>query len=283
MQIVCPDCQAVYRISADRLPTEGTAFATCRRCGSRIRIGPAGGRDTRFATSRDEPPPSLKRDLRASPRPESAADFGVGESIGFGWRAFQANRVFLVLVIVIVFVLQTIPQFIGDRFEVNQPILAGLVYLAGWVFSQFLTLGLTAVGLKVCDGRITDYGELFQHGSKLLNFIVASILYGLLCAVGFLLLIVPGVYWALQYQFYGFHIVDRSSGPLEALKQSAELTRGFKWRLLGFWVVLLLINILGLIPLGLGLLITVPLSLMAFAHVFRRLQGRQPRPAWEDV
>ena len=39
-----------------------------------------------------------------------------------------------------------------------------------------------------------------------------------------------------------------------------------------FWLAVLGINILGMIPCGLGLFITIPLTFLAHAHIYRRLE-----------
>lgn len=92
-------------------------------------------------------------------------------------------------------------------------------------------------------------------------------------AVGFLLLIVPGIIFALMFLFTTFIVIDRQLGPIEAMKESNRITRGHKWRLLGLLLLLTLINILGLMALGLGLLISIPVSSLAFTYAYRTLSG----------
>jgi uncharacterized membrane protein len=91
-------------------------------------------------------------------------------------------------------------------------------------------------------------------------------------AIGFVFLIVPGIYLAVKYQFYDYLIVDKGMGPIEAIKRSGVLTEGVKWNLVLFWLALVGINILGMIALGVGLIATVPVSWLANAYVYRRLQ-----------
>lgn len=64
-----------------------------------------------------------------------------------------------------------------------------------------------------------------------------------------------------------------------ALRRSAEITRGNRWQLFGFLIVLLLLNIVGLLALVIGVLITSAVSILALAHVYRRLDGAVPRSA----
>jgi len=90
-----------------------------------------------------------------------------------------------------------------------------------------------------------------------------TIIYGLIVCAGLLLLIVPGIIWALKYSLYGYFVIDRNMGPLEALKASAEATEGAKGELFSLALLLFGVQILGLICLCVGLLFTIPLALVA--------------------
>jgi len=82
-------------------------------------------------------------------------------------------------------------------------------------------------------------------------------------AFGLVLLIIPGIYLALKYQFYGYLIVDKGMGPIKALKESGRITDGAKKDLLIFWLVLFCS--IAVIALVLGIFIALPVGLlMAF-------------------
>jgi uncharacterized membrane protein len=75
------------------------------------------------------------------------------------------------------------------------------------------------------------------------------------------------------------------AGFTESFKRSTELTEGHKWNLLGFVLVLFIINILGAIPLGLGLVVTTPITMVAWGHVYEKLKAARhsaPAPAVEN-
>jgi uncharacterized membrane protein len=89
--------------------------------------------------------------------------------------------------------------------------------------------------------------------------------------VGFVFLIVPGVYALLTYGFVPLLTIDKGLGVGEAFTESARMTKGHKWHLIGFGLVCMLINLLGAMVLFVGLLFTIPLTLLAYAHVYRTL------------
>ena len=90
----------------------------------------------------------------------------------------------------------------------------------------------------------------------------------------------PGIIFMLMFMFVMFIVIDRGLGPVEAMKESARITRGYKWQLLGFVLVLALINVLGMLALLVGLFVTIPVTSLAFAHAYRALSANAgPPPA----
>ena len=115
--------------------------------------------------------------------------------------------------------------------------------------------------------------DVFRTGRYLLAYIIASILFGLMCLVGFILFVIPGIWVLLTFGFFSWIIVNHNVDAIAALTRSSEITKGHKWDLLGFFVVLFLLNILGLLALIVGVIITAAISLLATAYVYRRLEG----------
>jgi len=89
--------------------------------------------------------------------------------------------------------------------------------------------------------------------------------------LGLIFLIVPGLYLALKYQFAPILVVDEKMGVMDAIKKSGEMTKGKLMDLFLLSLALLFINILGVLALGIGLLVSSPLSMLAYARVYRQL------------
>ena len=100
---------------------------------------------------------------------------------------------------------------------------------------------------------------------------LGAILFSLIVLAGFVLLVVPGIALSVMLQYYSYFIIDKNMGPVEAIKASAALTKGVRWKLFGFLLALGLINIVGALLLVVGLFATVPVSLVAVAFVYRKL------------
>jgi hypothetical protein len=55
------------------------------------------------------------------------------------------------------------------------------------------------------------------------------------------------------------------------MKESWRITKGHKWQLALLFLALLGINLLGVLALVVGVFVSVPITLIAFAHAYRTL------------
>jgi hypothetical protein len=216
---------------------------------------------------------------RRSGDPTSKAAFSARDALGFGWRALKRDPV---LVVVGMFIVPVCIQMIFEVFngvipEEMWPI-SGVLAAVAVVAELAVTLGIAGICLKICDGRPAGFKDLHAHIPQTLTYLISTLLFGLLCLGGFIFFIVPGILLSLWLQFYGFVIVDEKAGPVAALKKSYAVARGRLWRIFAFSCLLGFYNFLGLLLCGMGLLITVPVSFIAWAYLYRSLQGRSPLP-----
>lgn len=72
---------------------------------------------------------------------------------------------------------------------------------------------------------------------------------------------------------YPFFIVERDAGIIESLQQAVSLSRDNLGTVLVFFLYALGINLLGVLTCGIGLFVTVPLTAIALAGLYRTLQA----------
>ncbi len=203
--------------------------------------------------------------------------FSTKETLRLGWKAFVANLpVFITFGVAMlgIWLVGQLGFFIADHTGPVKPALAALVTIAVRVAQVWLQLGLIRMALKVVEGQsISTHDFLMPHGN-FLTYLLATILFGVGMAIGLALLIVPGLLWAVRYGFYGFSVVDQHADVVASFKRSAALTEGVRWEVLGFGLVLFGLNILGAITLGVGLFVSIPVTAVAAAKVYRVLVAR---------
>lgn len=191
------------------------------------------------------------------------------EALSFGWRKTGKHAAFLLPVMLFLLSISFADEIIQIFLE-NELLIFSLSAIIS-IFSIFLTMGLINIALIIYDGKKPQFNDLFSCYSLFFRFFVASILYLLIVAGGFILLIIPGIIWGLQFYFVECLVIDKKMGPIEALKKSLEITRGNRANLLLFLLLLVLINIIGFIALFVGLLVTMPVSLLATTFFYRKL------------
>ena len=198
-------------------------------------------------------------------------DFNIEEALQYGWNVMKANIWFFVGVIVVAWAITWIPTIIANGVQRDFAGLAFIFRIIGFVANIIISIGLITIALKFLDDQQPMFENLFSFKPHFWKFLGASILTGLVVWAGFLLFIVPGIYWALKFQFYSYFVVDQGCDPVEAMRRSSKITQDVKWKLLGFGIVLAIINIIGFVCLVVGLLVTIPVTLLAYSSVYRKL------------
>ena len=140
------------------------------------------------------------------------------------------------------------------------------------LFSVFVQAALIKVTTEVMNTGRTTFGSFFRF-ERLGAFLLAALLVGLGQAIGSLLLYLPGIVFAFFAQFTLFFVVDKGLGAIDAIKASFQLAyRNFGTAALLYLVVLVASSIGGALC-GIGVLVTLPLSMLISGFVFRRLHG----------
>jgi len=231
--------------------------------------------------------------------------FSPSSALRFGWETFKKRPWLFVGAFVLVALAQVVVEGLSRAVdapfggaESDHAFLGGLVSLA---LSTLISMGVTAFGLAAHDNPDTvELSALWRPhpfwkylGLTILfsRVFVAAILLGVALvaglglesglAIGIPLLVVLGVIVMLMLLFSGFLVIDRGLGPIQALKESHRITRGYKWTLFVLSLLLLLINLAGLLALIVGVFVSAPVSLLALTHAYRVLSGGAgtPRPA----
>jgi uncharacterized membrane protein len=190
------------------------------------------------------------------------------EALKSGWEGTLANLKPLLFIGVV-----------GGALSMMNSALSG--HRGTWIIVLAVQFAQAVVGLvflrvlfKIAEGERVEMYQLPLLSEGFLNYLVTLVLVTFVVAVGFALLIVPGVYLGLTYGLAPLLAADKRLRPVEAIQESRRLTDGVKVELLGVVAILMLVNLGGLLALGVGLLLTVPTTGLAVVLMMRRLQER---------
>jgi len=141
------------------------------------------------------------------------------------------------------------------------------------VVSIIFTAGLLYMGVrKVADDPIS-WKMIFEGFSFTGQIIVATVLQTIFIGLGLLLLVLPGVYLIIGYGLTLPLIVDRKMSAWEAMETSRKAIHKVWWKVAGALFLMGCIYTVSAIPLGIGLIWTVPMFIILGGVVYRCLFG----------
>lgn len=156
-----------------------------------------------------------------------------------------------------------------------------IIYGAILIFSIWLPaiLMVLTVVLSLFLPKISMAAQSSPFASTLNSAMIESgITQGTLTILGPIMLVMMGAWMtygmmtAIRLQFFSYFIIQYEAGPIDALKSSREITKDAKWDLFTFKLLLGMINMTGALALGVGLLVTIPTTLLANASVYKQLR-----------
>lgn len=195
----------------------------------------------------------------------------VGKIVKSAWKTMKDHLSFFIRLLLVAWLIQLAPQIIAVFVIGEVMLLRVVLYLLSIFLSCLISMGLIKISLKFCDHEKGNFGDLFSCYPLFPKYLLGSILYGLIIIGGLILLIFPAVIWGIKFGLFPYFIVEKGWSPIEALRASAETTRGAKWDLLGFWFVTSVITFIGILCLVIGILATMPVTMVATALVYRNL------------
>ncbi|MCS6933835.1 MAG: hypothetical protein NZM35_01615 [Chitinophagales bacterium] len=168
---------------------------------------------------------------------------------------------FTLLYIVISVVLGLIP-FIGS--------------LISFVISPALSFGFAIVSRKIYFGEAHSFSDFFGGFKRLGDLFFVNFLMLIMILIGFLLLIIPGIYLSIAYVFAPYITYFYHEGSFwNNLERSRKLISKEWFSFFIFAILLLLLNIAGLLLLGIGMLVTLPVSAIAVYVAFEKIVGTE--------
>lgn len=128
-------------------------------------------------------------------------------------------------------------------YPVVMPIMAGIVMLA----------------INYSRGQNTGFKSIFNYYHLMGKLALASILIYVMTLVGFVLLVLPGIYLTIAYIFTLPLIVDKEMDVWDAMELSRKVVTKHWFKVAGLFSLLSLFMALGALVLGIGLIWAVPL------------------------
>ena len=203
-----------------------------------------------------------------------------GDCIRFAWETFKRRPWILIGGFLLAMIISGIPNMFGTEPEFTPDgeivpqipsALDVVVFIVSAVVAVLVWTGLITFFLRAHDNvEGVQLGDLWNP-APFWRFLGAHILTGIVVGLGFLAFVVPGVILALGLAFVPYMVVERGLGPIDAMKESWRVTKGYKGQVGLLVLALVGIIILGLLALGVGVFVAAPIAMLAMAHAYRVL------------
>jgi uncharacterized membrane protein len=222
-----------------------------------LEIGQSAASDTaEVPTQPSQAPTQASSALVETAVPTGGGSFSIGDSLSEGFGFFKANaRASILFVIIIIVVVGAIP-FVG-------------ALLVPLIMINFMA------GVKNYrnNGTPLDVGQLFDF-SNVVHKIFGPLIVSILIGIGMIFLIVPGIILALMWAFFYCVLADRPGTSFtEAMTISAAVTKGNRFDIFLLMIAGCFVLVISAIPLGLGLLVTIPMTQAAIYCAYENCKG----------
>ncbi len=210
-------------------------------------------------------------------------DFEIGDVLNEAWSLtngfkgtfWGAAIVGYVIMLAVLFAMGVLGSLLGS--DASMAVLI-LINLASLAITAPLLMGLMMLGVRRASNLPVGFNVITECMGKIPVAAGAWLLTTVLTYIGFIFLILPGVYLAVAYGMTMPLIGDRNLPIWQAMETSRKAIT-HKWlRIFGLYLAVGLLVILSALPLGIGLIWTMPWSMVVLGVLYRRIYGPASAP-----
>jgi uncharacterized membrane protein len=199
----------------------------------------------------------------------------------FSFAQYKKYASFIIGAVLTYLVLAILPQ-IYFMFNAPDPptTKAQFISFALTLVQVFLSLGFTKIMFLLIQDKHVEVADMFNNFGTFLSYFVATFLYGIGVTIGLFLLVAPGLFIAIRFQFYPYFILEENVNSFTALKKSYYLSQNLTIELFLLGIIMIALNVAGALTFGIGIIFTYPLTTMATALVYKSLtEGEKTIPS----
>ncbi len=136
-----------------------------------------------------------------------------------------------------------------------------------------VSLGVFILGVRRSANAPIQAGSIMGYYAYALRLFSTMLLIYLMVMIGFIFLIIPGIYLGVAYYMAIPLVVEKGLSPWEAMEVSRKTISKRWFTMFFFAIIVMLIVLVSMIPLGIGLIWTMPMMLIAYGIIYRNMFG----------
>lgn len=184
--------------------------------------------------------------------------FKFGEYINGGFRLFFKRPADFVIYFIVYTFISVLASFTG---------------IGALIVTGPLTVGWFIVAYNVDNDEPFEFADFFKGFRITLPLILVTLLVFLSVFAGIIALIIPGIFLGVALSFSYYPVYFNNMEPVDAMKVSYRFVKKKWFSFFFFFIVLGLINFLGLLALGIGIFITAPATALALYCAYKDIFG----------
>jgi hypothetical protein len=152
------------------------------------------------------------------------------------------------------------------------------------VNNYLVVVGGRMLHAAVYNERVDMTAEFKNARHTYLYYLGVNIVFSLIVTIGCLFCILPGIFLAVRLMFAPMIAINHPELTFsEAFTRSWQMTKGHFWKLIGLYLLVILLNILGIICCCVGYLLTIVITYMMYGYAYKLLYPMEPEPVVEAV
>ena len=199
-----------------------------------------------------------------------------GNAYSHGWKILKKNFLELLLIIFVVAVVETpmgyfnreVIEFTSYGYEGSGMYNNFYSMLYGLLVVTPFQFGATFLFLKAVRGEKFEIRTIISPFNRFFDVIFAQILVVGIVAIGIVMLIIPGIIFAIRLVFVPYLVMDKGLDAIGAVKASWKMTSGYSWNIFGMGILAFFIFIGGLLFLIVGVFVSIIWVSAAFASLY---------------
>lgn len=205
------------------------------------------------------------------------------ETLGEAWRGLKGFKLKCHIALAIYFlvyfgaIMISIPVVIGlsaiGADQGTAAIVGSIVQLVAIIATMPMVFAVMIMGMRHALGKSVSAGSVFSHFGSIPGILLCYILQTIMIMIGLVLLVLPGIYLMFAYMYAMPLVVEKKMGAWQAMETSRKAVTKVWFRFFGLVWLISLINILGLILLGIPWIWTIPWSMLAISMVYIKIFG----------
>ena len=237
--------------------------------------------DVETISSTTAPPPS---NSEAFAREILARDYvlEIRSCLRRGWALVRSNFWPLAGITALVLVLLAVAHSFTVVISSETARSSGSASLLGLLLTGPLLGGLYLYFLRKIRQETATVETAFSgFSNRFLHLFLGGFVTLLLTGLGFVCLILPGIYLLVAWIFTLPLIIDKRLDFWSAMELSRKTVSKHWWKFLGFGIVLLLCKLAGLLACGVGIFVMYPIALAALMYAYEDIfnpPGLPPAP-----